>query len=722
MTTRRKLQAAVSAMAFAAALCLMGMTGAGPAAAATSCVPTMLIGVHGTGEETGVIGDELSKLYNGVVAHTGLPEQGLSGWTDDSTFNTDLAAALLLGVNQLAAAVAKLQAAVDAGAADLYNQITAEASQCPGEHFIVAGFSQGAAVVGEFARNHPQLAGRVSGVILWADPEFNGDDSFSTGAVANGGFTGTGGWQGVLAWFHNERLTFPSAWSGRLRSYCTTLDPVCNWSLSLGAVLDLTNHGDERFSPIINDSESLIQDPFTGWAPSVWDGGGTETFYTNWQSAGGDSGLGQPTGDPVSEPGGGVGQTFSGASCNGSGSAILWTPATGTHEMHGCIYNAYLTTYGGPAVAGYPVSDERNDPTGTGRMNYMSGSSCGSATGSAIYWNGAAHLVRGCAFQTYKANGETSHLGFPMADEYTDSSGWHQVFQNGRIDNGVVTYNDCNAGRFSDGNLDQGIFNAYVASGGNGSLGCPTDNGGGVYVHWWGGPQANVQDFAGGSLGPAIIVDGPHGTYFVNYGFRNAYINQGWSATCGPPTDNAHDANGGTQQDFVGCYMTWTSSAGVIVHTGCASYGANTTGPDDCAGSFTAPDGTWNSGGGHGLLGREIWTYVSGSSQITADAQYVFPNLTAGQKYQVQAYIPDIDATAYAHYRMNGASDVYIDQYPAINAWVNLGYECPANFYNLPNSIIVALFNDGGANHNISRPQVGADAIRVFPVSSGPQC
>ena len=150
--------------------------------------------------------------------------------------------------------------------------------------------------------------------------------------------------------------------------------------------------------------------------------------------------LGLPTSNEQNAPGGGRENTFAGSSC-GSGSVMLWTPGTGAHEMHGCIYNAYLKTYGGPAgVTGYPVSDETNDPTGTGRVNYMSGSACGSVTGSAIYWNGAAHVVRGCSYQTYKANGETLHLGFPVADEYTDSNGWHQLFQNGRIDNGVVTY------------------------------------------------------------------------------------------------------------------------------------------------------------------------------------------------------------------------------------------------------------------------------------------
>ena len=79
------------------------------ASAATVCVPTMLIGVHGTGEETGVIGNELANLYGAVIDHTGLPEQGLSGWHDDSTLITDLLGGAATG--KLGAAVAKLQTA-----------------------------------------------------------------------------------------------------------------------------------------------------------------------------------------------------------------------------------------------------------------------------------------------------------------------------------------------------------------------------------------------------------------------------------------------------------------------------------------------------------------------------------------------------------------------------------------------------------------------------------
>ena len=114
----------------------------------------------------------------------------------------------------------KLQAAVNAGETDLYNQVTSEESQCPGERFVIAGFSQGAMVVGQFARDHPGLSagsgGPVSGIIMWADPEFNGNDSLSKGADPGGSvFISSSGWLGFIGWYYNQRYTFPSAWSGR---------------------------------------------------------------------------------------------------------------------------------------------------------------------------------------------------------------------------------------------------------------------------------------------------------------------------------------------------------------------------------------------------------------------------------------------------------------------------------------------------------------------------
>jgi hypothetical protein len=147
--------------------------------------------------------------------------------------------------------------------------------------------------------------------------------------------------------------------------------------------------------------------------------------------------LGWPASSQQYTPGaGGVENTFQNNAC-GSGSAILLANGSSSaYEMHGCIYRDYLGKYGGPQGRfGFPTSDEQPTTSGDGRMNYMSGTSCGSAHGSALYWNGVTFGVGGCFFQAYKAQvpPETaSALGYPASDEYNPTpSTVEQDFQRG---------------------------------------------------------------------------------------------------------------------------------------------------------------------------------------------------------------------------------------------------------------------------------------------------
>jgi uncharacterized protein with LGFP repeats len=311
-----------------------------------------------------------------------------------------------------------------------------------------------------------------------------------------------------------------------------------------------------------------------------------------YNSLGGSSGkLGMPTSDeqwavPGGAPTGGRENTFTAQSC-GSGSAILWTSATGAHEMQGCIYNAYMTTYGGPAgVTGFPVQDETG--ISGGYVSYMSGSTCGSsAHGSAIYWNGAAHVVRGCSYQTYLNAGGPAVLGFPTADEYTDSSGWHQYFQYGHIDNGNVTYN-------------------------------------------------------------------------------------------------------------------------------CSYYGGGyITGPSACTGFSTTS--TWFSGGGVGLLGKEIWTYANGTTKDSV-AHYHLTGMTNNEIYLLYAYIPNDHSNAsHAHYStcnvdqtgIYSCYDSYVNQNNYTNNWAYFQSTCT-----YAGTIDVNLSDDGG---DVYPAEVGADAIEALP-------
>ena len=276
------------------------------------------------------------------------------------------------------------------------------------------------------------------------------------------------------------------------------------------------------------------------------------------------------------------------------------------------------------------------------------------------------------------------------------------------------------AGYFADGSTDQNIVNAYNASGGLGGFGYPADNGGGPYVHYSDVARANVEDFTGGGFGPVIMVDGPRGTFLVNYGFRDAYIG-GYASTCLAPVDNAYSSGGGTRQDFVNCYMTWTPSSGVVVHgsdpTTCTDYGGRTmTGPNACVGFHTAPApgqpasaNVWYSGGGVGLFGQEIWTYGNGTT-ATSTAVYNLSGLDTIHVMQLQAYIPDNNANASnAHYRYcapgSACVDGYVNQNNYANQWATFGAVCTTD-----GTAMITLADDGGDTYPAV---VGADAIRA---------
>lgn len=153
--------------------------------------------------------------------------------------------------------------------------------------------------------------------------------------------------------------------------------------------------------------------------------------------------LGFPLSDQQSTPDGGAQENlFAGSTCgSASGSAIIVSSSTPPSEMQGCIYQAYLNTYNGPGGnLGYPESNEQS--IGSGKVNYMSGTSCNGASGSAIYWNGVAHAVTDCIFRQYKSMGEaTGSLGFPTGEEFAIPGGVEQIFQHGYITsvNGTTT-------------------------------------------------------------------------------------------------------------------------------------------------------------------------------------------------------------------------------------------------------------------------------------------
>ncbi|MET8331754.1 cutinase family protein [Streptomyces sp. NPDC005181] len=120
------------------------------------------------------------------------------------------------------------------GAIALNNQLTERYRACPNEHFVLAGYSEGAWVIHLYLKNlGTRVLDRIAGVALLGDPQYRG-----TGVIPK--------------WYSNHAITpyFSPAIEDRVASWCvsydlpaakrTVFDPVCHYS-GLGPGSDLAN-------------------------------------------------------------------------------------------------------------------------------------------------------------------------------------------------------------------------------------------------------------------------------------------------------------------------------------------------------------------------------------------------------------------------------------------------------------------------------------------------
>lgn len=137
------------------------------------------------------------------------------------------------------------------GAHSMTDLLSSQATRCPDQHFVLAGYSQGAMVIHMALSNLPadkleQLAPRIDGVVLLADPLRNPDDyitELSTATSAGGGMV-------------TEALAFPAA-KGLMDAY---LDAVGGQSMSVpypqelaGRTVSICTSGDRVCDPTAGD-------------------------------------------------------------------------------------------------------------------------------------------------------------------------------------------------------------------------------------------------------------------------------------------------------------------------------------------------------------------------------------------------------------------------------------------------------------------------------------
>jgi len=157
------------------------------------------------------------------------------------------------------------------------------------------------------------------------------------------------------------------------------------------------------------------------WTPATGPQAVVGAIRLKWLSLGGENGfMGFPLTDEYA--------ASDGRANDFQGGNIYWSPATGTHEVHGLILGKYLAL-GGPVGYGLPMTDELAGSVGSGRYNNFS-------AGRSIYWSPATgpYAVYGAIKSYYSSLGaEKSRLGYPTSDEYSVSGGRANNFQGGRI-------------------------------------------------------------------------------------------------------------------------------------------------------------------------------------------------------------------------------------------------------------------------------------------------
>ncbi len=141
-------------------------------------------------------------------------------------------------------------------------------------------------------------------------------------------------------------------------------------------------------------------------------------IVAKYLSVGGPAVLGFPTTDELAVPGG--------RASDFTKARIYWSPGNGTHVIRGPILAKYLAA-GGAAEYGLPQTDTTR--IGRGRYAHFTG-------GRSIFWSSAtgAHLVYGPIRRKYASMGyQQSCLGYPTTDELSVTGGRRSRFVHGTI-------------------------------------------------------------------------------------------------------------------------------------------------------------------------------------------------------------------------------------------------------------------------------------------------
>lgn len=214
MTGRPARQAVVAVLVCVSALLILAAAGVSSASAA--CPPYEVIGARGSGQHENEkemnMGPEVHDFFVSLRALLGdgvVKGYGVQYPAVNVLSGAGLAAGLHLG--------GAYTDSVREGADDVKLHIhIRQQSGCGSTKYILAGYSQGAQVMGDVLRDQ-SIRKSVAAVALFGDPYFNADSWSSRGSFDSSSY-------GVFG----PRPEWPADLNGRVFSYCHWHDAICN--------------------------------------------------------------------------------------------------------------------------------------------------------------------------------------------------------------------------------------------------------------------------------------------------------------------------------------------------------------------------------------------------------------------------------------------------------------------------------------------------------------
>ena len=235
-----------------------------------------------------------------------------------------------------------------------------------------------------------------------------------------------------------------------------------------------------------------------------------------------------------------------GAFNNFVGGSIYWSPTSGAHEVHGAIRDKWASLGWEFGLLGFPVTNETPTADGVGRTN-------GFQRGS-VYWSPAsgAHEVHGSIDALYQQlGGPSSFLGYPVTDESRTlfGVGRYNHFQGGSI------YWSPATGAFE---VHGAIRDKWASLGWEfGFLGFPVTNE---------SPAANGGRF-NGFQGGTVYWSPASGSHEVHGAIRGAYeFLGGPSSSLGYPVTDEFSLFGLQLTIFEHGWIDWTPVGGAHAH------------------------------------------------------------------------------------------------------------------------------------------------------------